>query len=453
MVLSVLQNLQNRKYRIGGYRPGQKPEDTKYHQKARFRGDELPHKVDLRKHMSEVEEQVGKSCVANAFVGAYEYLAKRELGESGNVSRLFVYYNARAREGCEHEDGGSQMYCAIDSLIEHGACCEDIWANDELLICEEPDANAYEHAANFKITEAECIETDLDLWRHTLAEGYPIAFALNTFESFDDATSNRGRVSMPKRSDNVRETHGWHAMLCVGYSDKDRMFVVRNSWGTAWGDRGYCYIPYDYVIHPDYNGHDSWIIKAVNDLDFSVDVWEEGDSVFADEGSLLLYDFYVCTSDPEGFVGDLDTLCQGYIETEEDYYFDYEEEENGDGYIVHITNFDLTIDDPTEFLGELDALCEEYAIDEDYDYCIDPKASAEEKEEYSNEENEEYSNEEVEEECIDEEECVEEYSDEECSDEEYDNEEEYSDEECSDEECSDEEYDNEEEYSDEEYEE
>ncbi len=380
MILSVLQN---RKYRIGGYCPGQKPENTKYHQ-VRFQKEQLPPKVDLRKHMSEVEEQVGNSCVANAFVGAYEYLAKRELGESGNVSRLFVYYNARAREGCEHEDGGAQMYRAIESLIEHGACSEELWANDELLVCAQPEENAYEHAANFRITEAECIETDLYLWRHTLAEGYPIAFALNTFESFDHATSNRGRVPMPKQADNVRETHGWHAMLCVGYSDKDRMFIVRNSWGAAWGERGYCYIPYDYVMHLDYNGHDSWIIKAVNDLDFSADGWEEGDSVFAHEGALLLYDFYVSTSNPEGFVEELDALCQNYIETEEDYYFDYEEKEDGNEPIVHITNFDLTIDNPDEFLAQLDKLCENYAINENYNYYIDSPASAEE--EYSDDE-------------------------------------------------------------------
>lgn len=77
----VLSTPQNRKYRIGGYRPGQKPANTKYHQQERFRADQLPPRVDLRKHLTEVEEQVGNSCVANAFVGAYEYLAKRELGE------------------------------------------------------------------------------------------------------------------------------------------------------------------------------------------------------------------------------------------------------------------------------------------------------------------------------------------------------------------------------------
>jgi hypothetical protein len=379
--------VQNRKYRIGGYRAGQRPDNTQYHHAGRFGDEQLPPKVDLRKYMTDVEEQVGNSCVANAFVGAYEYLAKRSLGSAGDISRLFVYYNARAQAGCQSEDGGTEMSCAIDSLIEYGACSEEFWPNDEALLCEEPHADAYEHAANFKIVESEFVETDLNLWRHTLAEGHPIAFALNTFESFDDATRNRGRVSLPKKSDNVRETHGWHAMLCVGYSDKDRMFIVRNSWGLAWGEQGYCYIPYDYVMHQDYNAHDSWIIKSVSDLDFSAEVWEDEASFFADEESLLLYDFYVRTQDPEGFIEDLDALCQNYVESEEDYYFDYEEEEDEETFIVNVLNFDLTIDESDEFLEELDTLCQNYAIAEDYDFNLDSEIEEEEghSEEYEEE--------------------------------------------------------------------
>jgi C1A family cysteine protease len=384
----------NLKYRIGGYQPGSRPESAKTHHAKRFQKKQLPHRVDLRKFMSDVEEQVGNSCVANAFVGAYEYLAKREFGESGDISRLFLYYNARARHDSQHEDGGTLMYCAIESLMEHGACCEDLWPNDESMIFDEPDESSYENASNFTITEAEFLETDLDLWRHTLAEGYPIAFALNLFESFNSATENRGRISLPKKSEDVRETHAWHAMLCVGYSDKDRMFIVRNSWGSEWGDQGYCYVPYDYIMHTDYNGHDSWIIKSVNDLDFTAEVWEDDESAFADENSLLLYDFYITTEDPEGFATALDELCQEYIESEEDYYFDYNyEETDEDATHLEILNFDLTIEDSTEFLEYLDALCQEYAVDEDYDYNFGEESEEEEEDTEEYEEGDEESDE------------------------------------------------------------
>ncbi|MBD2108148.1 C1 family peptidase [Nodosilinea sp. FACHB-13] len=433
---------QTRKFRIGGYQPGQKPDDVKHHQIGRFGKEELPGRVDLRHHMTEVEAQVGNSCVANAFVGAYEYLAKRDLGDAGNVSRLFVYYNARSQTGSHNEDAGTQMRCAIETLMQHGACSEDLWPNDEELIFTEPDTGAYDHASNFKIVETETIDTDLDLWRHTLAEGYPIAFALNTFESFDEATRNKGRVPQPKRSDNVRETHGWHAMLCVGYSDKDRFFIVRNSWGPEWGDRGYCYIPYDYVIHDDYNGHDSWIIKSLSDLDFSAEVWEEDESFFADECSLLLYDFYIHTEDPEGFTDALAALCLTYVETEDDYYFDYDyNEDEGSPYLLNILNFDLSVEDGTEFVAELDALCQEYAVDESYSFGYGSSdEEATEEDEAVEESEEEYAEEESEEEYA-EEESEEEYTEEESEEEEYseEEEEEYAEEESEEEEYSEEE--------------
>lgn len=423
----------NLKYRIGGYQPGTRPDHAKSHQAERFQKEQLPHRVDLRKFMTAVEEQVGNSCVANTFVGAYEYLAKRELGESGDVSRLFLYYNSRARHNNQHEDSGTLMYCAIESLIEHGACCEELWPNNEATIFEAPDQSAYENAVNFTITEAEFIETDLDVWRHTLAEGYPIAFALNLFESFNSATENRGRISLPKKSEHARETHAWHAMLCVGYSDKDRMFIVRNSWGAEWGNEGYCYVPYDYVTHPDYNGHDSWIIKSVNELEFISEVWEEDESSFADEDSLLLYDFHITVEDPEGFAEALAELCLKYVESEEDYYFDYDyEETNEDVTQLEILNFDLTIEDSSEFLKDLDTLCNNYAIDEDFSYTFGEEDNEESHEE-SEEENRDESEDEDEETYEDDEESENE-DDENIDDEESDEDEESSDEESDDEE-------------------
>lgn len=39
-----------------------------------------------------------------------------------------------------------------------------------------------------------------------------------------------------------------HAMPCIGYIEKEKVFIVRNSWGKHWGDNGYCYIPDKYLI-------------------------------------------------------------------------------------------------------------------------------------------------------------------------------------------------------------
>ena len=82
---------------VSGYLAAAAPSNARFHSAESKK--KLPPKVDLRPYMTIVEDQqqIG-SCVANAVVGAYEYLAKRYHGdESLDVSRLFVYYNARWR--------------------------------------------------------------------------------------------------------------------------------------------------------------------------------------------------------------------------------------------------------------------------------------------------------------------------------------------------------------------
>lgn len=358
------------KRRIGGYLIGKAPNSSQ--KKAKKSDKTLPQKIDLRKFLTSIEEQIGNSCVANAMAGAYEYLAKRELGEAADVSRLYIYFNARYMDGTHDDDVGAYMQSAINGLIEYGACSEELWPNDEDSINNEPPAEAYEQGDYCKIVDKEYIETDLDLWRETLAEGYPIAFALNTFDSFDDACKNKGRVPMPRKTDNTRDTHGWHAMLCVGYSDIDKVFIVRNSWGKQWGDKGYCYIPYDYMMHDDYNSHDSWIIKSVENLDYSSDIEvEDEDSYFYDEDYLIISDFYVYTEETEEFATDLEELILEYVGEEEDYFFDYETLEDDGGTYIQLNEFYLLVEDYESFLSDLDDLCIEYGGEDGYDYTIE----------------------------------------------------------------------------------
>jgi C1A family cysteine protease len=400
--------------KIGGYRkPTKAPAGAKRYASGKF--DNLPPKVDLRKFMTDVEEQVGSSCVANALAGAYEYIAKRELQDESDVSRLFVYYNARYLDDMQDEDGGSFMETAIKGLQEYGACSETNWPNDEDLILQEPHEDAYAEAEKFKITDAQFIETDLDIWRNALAEGHPIAFALNTFESFDDASNNRGRVPMPKKSDKIRETDGWHAMLAVGYSDPDKVFIVRNSWGNEWGEKGYCYIPYDYIIHEDFNAGDTWIIKAIDESNYSEEVWDEdASSSFTDEDSTIIEDFYLKTGDPDGFLDELEDLLKEYTESEDDYFYDadFTDEADEDGnYEVTMLEFYLNTDDPDGFIEALEALGANYATDEEsFEFGVAGEEDEEEEDDDS-EEDEEEEDDDSEEEDSDEEEDSEEEED------------------------------------------
>lgn len=279
----LIQRADGTSRRVCGYRAGKPPEDAKRFTARHELSQGLPPKVDLRTHLTPVEDQAEtSSCVANATAGAYEYLVKRHLGEAGyDVSRLFIYYNARAEAGLETEDGGSMIGDAITSLTRHGACSEETWPFDVARVNERPSDEAFQEASQFLIEDVAAVPTELDAWKQALAEGNPVIFGVQLFASFD-RQRKPGLVPMPGRGAESRESHGAHAMLCVGYSDPDELFIVRNSWGTSWGDGGYCYIPYRYLMNQEYNGGDSWIIRRVDTLDIDDATWGDSSSILPD---------------------------------------------------------------------------------------------------------------------------------------------------------------------------
>jgi len=64
---------------------------------------------------------------------------------------------------------------------------------------------------------------------------------------------------MPKSTDQYM---GGHSMCVVGMSEQRQAFLVRNSWGTFWGDAGHCWIPYDYLASP-FLADDFWTVRKV----------------------------------------------------------------------------------------------------------------------------------------------------------------------------------------------
>jgi len=275
--VSVVKRSDGERIKVGSYRPDKKNPNDKVFQSRQFSANNLPPKVDLRPYMTEVENQGdSNSCTANAMAGAYEYLMKRLNNQDSNVSRLFIYYNARALDGDTDQDEGTYLRSCIKVLKKYGTCSEQTWPFDLHRIHIAPEESAYSEATNFLVEDAYRVEVDLDQMRSCLAEGYPFTFGLQLFDSFQDAGS-QGLVPMPDLDED--EHDGGHAMLCVGYSDADKVFIVRNSWGESWGDRGYCYIPYDYLMSEKYNDGDSWIIRQLENLDMDEGTWGDEESL------------------------------------------------------------------------------------------------------------------------------------------------------------------------------
>ncbi|CAF1176105.1 unnamed protein product [Rotaria magnacalcarata] len=236
--------------------------------------DQLPPKVDLRPFMTAVEDQsrIG-SCTSNSLAGAYEYLIKKSHGTNIDVSRLFIYYNGRVKR--THlpivTDSGCSMTNAIEALEEFGTCLESTWPYDIASVNKIPNLHAFKQGLKHKIHQALHVKIDLNEMKSCLAQGFPFAFGLRLYVSFDQAAKT-GIVPMPNSEEQSRAEHGRHALLAVGYSDQSKAFIVRNSWGENWGDKGYCYIPYDYITNPKLC-FDPWVIRQFDNDDMGNDHW------------------------------------------------------------------------------------------------------------------------------------------------------------------------------------
>jgi len=219
----------------------------------------LPRSVDLRPHCSPIEDQGALgSCTGNALAGAVEFLEKRHaVRRFVDVSRLFIYYNERVIEHSVREDAGAMLRDGIKTLVKQGVCSEARWPYVIAKFAAKPPRACYAEAREHQVTAYARLET-VDEMRACLADGFPFVFGFTVYESFESAAVARsGVVPMPKARERVL---GGHAVLGVGYDDRAKRFVVRNSWGTGWGTKGYFTMPYDYLADRNLSD-DFWTVR------------------------------------------------------------------------------------------------------------------------------------------------------------------------------------------------
>ena len=218
----------------------------------------LPSLIDLRNKMPPVYDQgdLG-SCTANALCGLIGYDKPGFLG-----SRLFLYYNERFLENTVSQDSGATLYDGIQSLKNNGICPETDWPYIVKQFSVKPPTKCYQNALKEKALTVKNINTnDLVAMKTCLSSGFPFVIGIAVYESFETRqVAATGMVPMPKPKE---QCLGGHAVCVVGYDDSKQSFVVRNSWGTNWGIKGYFYIPYTYLTNMNL-ASDAWTITLMN---------------------------------------------------------------------------------------------------------------------------------------------------------------------------------------------
>jgi C1A family cysteine protease len=221
----------------------------------------LPPAVDLRPQCPPVYDQgqLG-SCTGNGIAAAIEFDQMKQKQPVFAPSRLFIYYNERVMEGTVNSDAGAQIRDGIKSVATLGAAPETDWPYDISKFTKRPPAKAYSDAKKDMVSSYSRVAQVLNQMQGCLAEGYPFVLGITVYESFEsDAVAKSGVVPMPAQDEKVI---GGHCIVAVGYNSKKRVFILRNSWGTGWGMKGYFTMPFEYLLDTRL-ASDLWTIRSV----------------------------------------------------------------------------------------------------------------------------------------------------------------------------------------------
>ncbi len=225
----------------------------------------LPAKVDLRDQFQFPQVynqgQLG-SCTANAIGGAFEFELLKQKAPDFMPSRLFIYYNERAIENTVNNDSGGQIRDGIKSVNNQGVCPESAWPYVISEFTQKPHKECYTDALKHCATSYHRLVQDINHMKCCLAEGYPFVFGFTVYSAFESVQmAQTGILNLPQKGEKVV---GGHAVMAVGYDDATNSFIIRNSWGGTWGQKGCFTIPYDYLTN-NHLSDDFWTIRLVMD--------------------------------------------------------------------------------------------------------------------------------------------------------------------------------------------
>lgn len=235
----------------------------------------LPKFVDLRPLYPPVYDQGALgSCVANASCGCIQILQPSFLG-----SRMFLWYQTRLMEKTQTQNVGCYIHDAVTVLETLGIPAEVDYTYDAVVangkFAVAPPASVYPLALKHLAVQTYNLPNDPQQQKGALSLGFPWMTGIALYTNLEPPTAGNfaihggyvngvlvkgtGIISMPGPKDTI---FGYHAVCIVGYDDDKHWWIVRNSWGTQFGDNGYYYLPYELMVMC-YAMSDNWMIQTM----------------------------------------------------------------------------------------------------------------------------------------------------------------------------------------------
>lgn len=180
----------------------------------------------------------------NALVSICEYLNNKNGKNIGPLSRMFVYYNAKDNRGIFQQNIPVSFIDCIETIKSQGICTDSIWTYDIEKANFAPVIECYNEGKQNRQFSFYKLSQDEQTIKQCIVNGEPIMFGLNIYQNFLNIKNNT-ILELPK---DWEQQLGEYATSCFGYDDSKRAFLCRGSFGPLWGEGGYFWISYDYVL-------------------------------------------------------------------------------------------------------------------------------------------------------------------------------------------------------------
>ena len=202
------------------------------------------------------------SCVAQGSSAQFFNIRRKCKMHEFVPSRLMIYFEGRREIGMIMKDSGMRPRDAMKIMTKIGACDEKLWPYIISKFKDSPPAKCYEEAEKHQLLEYHRLGHSLNEMKACLIEGYPFGAGIDVFESMmSKEVSMTGWVPMPKPKE---RNLGGHYVVVVGFDEKAKVFILRNSWGTSWGMGGHFVLNYEYLLN-DKLSDDFWTLRQVEE--------------------------------------------------------------------------------------------------------------------------------------------------------------------------------------------
>lgn len=213
----------------------------------------LPSAVDLRAAWWTIGDQEDTgSCVGWAStegVMRYHLVKAGKIPTTEMLSPRFTWMASKetdefvARPETMIEGVGTSLKAAMDICRKYGVVPDKLLpfhVNTKMYAGDEN--KFFAQAAQRKASSYYNLGLDLPKWRSWLASHGPLLVGLDVDDTWMNATPGKSNLDKYDAS----SASGGHAVCVVGYT-KDKRFIIRNSWGKQWGDKGFVYASEAYI--------------------------------------------------------------------------------------------------------------------------------------------------------------------------------------------------------------